>query len=128
VARRLGKIVNGKFVPNNACALLFAKDPCAKFPGCKPTQSLSFALRFNGRKRVHDADQTMARITAGRLVEHLGRSGYVVMHKPGLGQHGAPGNLAGWIEKATKSHPAQPFGAIGLVARHQCPVIVPSCA
>jgi hypothetical protein len=43
----------------------------------------------------------MARITAERLVEHLERSGYVVMHKPGLGQHGAAGNLAGWIEKAT---------------------------
>jgi len=46
------------------------------------TQSLSFALRFNGRKRVHDADEVMARITAERLVEHLERSGYVVMHKP----------------------------------------------
>jgi hypothetical protein len=64
-------------------------------------QSLSFALRFNGKKRTHDADETMARITAERLVEHLERSGYVVMHKPGLGQHGAAGNLAGWIEKAT---------------------------
>ena len=31
------------------------------------TQSLSFALRFNGRKRVHDADEMMARITAERL-------------------------------------------------------------
>jgi hypothetical protein len=67
------------------------------------TQSLSFALRFNGRKRVHDADEIMARITAERLVEHLERSGYVVMHKPPLGPHGTPGNLADWIEKATKS-------------------------
>jgi len=67
------------------------------------TQSLSFALRFNGRKRVHDADETMARITAKRLVEHLERSGYVVMTKPGLGQHGTAGNLAGWIEKATET-------------------------
>jgi hypothetical protein len=49
------------------------------------------------------ADETMARITAERLVEHLERSGYLVMHKPPLGQHGAAGNLAGWIEKATKS-------------------------
>jgi hypothetical protein len=67
------------------------------------TQSLSFALRCNGRKRTHDADETMARITAEGLVEHLERSGYVVMHKPGLGQRGAAGNLAGWIEKATES-------------------------
>jgi hypothetical protein len=27
------------------------------------------------------------------------------MHKPPPGQHGAPGNLAGWIEKATKVDP-----------------------
>jgi hypothetical protein len=51
---------------------------------------------------VHDAAETMARITTVRLVEHLERSGYVVVHKPPLGQHGAPGNLAGWIEKAVK--------------------------
>ncbi len=63
----------------------------------------SVALRFNGRKRAHDADETMARITAERLVEHLERSRYVVMHEPPLGQHGAPGNLAGWIEKAAKT-------------------------
>ena len=65
------------------------------------TQSLSFALRYNGRKRARDADETMARITAERLVGHLERSGYVVMCAPGLGQHGAAGNPAGWIEKAT---------------------------
>jgi hypothetical protein len=51
---------------------------------------------------MQDTDETVARITAERLVEHLERSGYVVMHKPPLGQHEAPGNLAGWIEKATK--------------------------
>ena len=67
------------------------------------TQSLSFALRFNSWKRVHDADETMARITAERLVEHLERSGYVVVHKLSLGQHRAPGNLAGWIETVVKS-------------------------
>ena len=43
------------------------------------TQSLSFALPFNGRERTHDANEVMARITAERLVEHLERSGYVVM-------------------------------------------------
>ena len=30
------------------------------------------------------------------------RSDYVVMHKPPLGQHEAPGNLAGRIEQATR--------------------------
>jgi hypothetical protein len=49
------------------------------------TQSLSFALRFSGRKRVHDADETMARITAERLVGHLERSGYVVNQVEGDG-------------------------------------------
>ena len=33
--RRLGKRVNGKFVPNVACTLLFADDPVSEFPGCK---------------------------------------------------------------------------------------------
>jgi hypothetical protein len=65
-------------------------------------QSLSFALRFNGCKRVHTADEMMAEITAERLIEHLERSGYVVMHKPPLDTHGAPGNLADAIDKATK--------------------------
>ena len=58
-------------------------------------QALSFTLRFNGRRRVHahTEDLAMARVTAEPLLEHLERSGYVVMHKPPLGQHGAPGNL-----------------------------------
>jgi hypothetical protein len=38
-------------------------------------QSLSFALRFNGRKRVYDADELMAQIMAERLVEYLERAG-----------------------------------------------------
>jgi hypothetical protein len=42
-------------------------------------ESLSFALRYAGRKRVHHADETMARITAERLVQHLELSGYVLM-------------------------------------------------
>lgn len=32
-AMRLGKIREGKFVPNNVCALIFAKDPREVFPG-----------------------------------------------------------------------------------------------
>ncbi len=43
--------------------------------------SLSFGLRFAGRKRVHAADDFMARIAAENLVQHLQRSGYVVMKK-----------------------------------------------
>ncbi len=44
-------------------------------------QTLSFALRCEGRKRVHHADDVMARITADWLVRHLERSGFVVMKK-----------------------------------------------
>jgi hypothetical protein len=44
--------------------------------------ALSFALQFEGRKRVHHADDAMARITAARLVRHLERSGFVLMKKP----------------------------------------------
>ncbi|MXP65637.1 hypothetical protein E0493_20005 [Roseomonas sp. M0104] len=45
-------------------------------------ESLSYALRYDGRKRVHHADEAMARITAERLVRHLERCGYVLMRKP----------------------------------------------
>jgi ATP-dependent DNA helicase RecG len=33
--RHLGKIEGGSFIPSVACVLLFAKDPSAKFPGCR---------------------------------------------------------------------------------------------
>lgn len=39
----LGKLVSGKFIPNNACILIFANDPRSCFPGCK----IRF-LRFDG--------------------------------------------------------------------------------
>jgi hypothetical protein len=44
--------------------------------------SIAFALRYEGRKRVYHADDMMARITADRLVRHLRRSGFVVMREP----------------------------------------------
>jgi hypothetical protein len=44
--------------------------------------ALAFALRYAGRKRVHNADEIMAEIVAKRLVEHLQRSGFVVMKRP----------------------------------------------
>ena len=43
---------------------------------------IAFALNFSGRKRMHDSDTFMARITADRIVRHLERSGYVVMKRP----------------------------------------------
>lgn len=45
-------------------------------------QALAFALQFDGRKRVHQADSFIARIAAERLVQHLERSGFVVMKRP----------------------------------------------
>ncbi len=45
-------------------------------------ETLAFALRYNGRRRVHDADNMAARIAADRLVAHLQASGFVVMRKP----------------------------------------------
>ena len=44
--------------------------------------ALAFALRFQGRKRVHNADEIMAEIVAKRIVEHLERAGFVVMKRP----------------------------------------------
>ncbi len=53
--------------------------------------ALAFALRFDGRKRKHDAAEMMAQIVAKRLVEHLGRAGFVVMKKPPIGGASALG-------------------------------------
>jgi hypothetical protein len=47
--------------------------------------ALAFALRFDSRRRKHGAAEMMARIVAKRLVEHLERSGFVVMKKPPIG-------------------------------------------
>ena len=47
--------------------------------------SLSFALRFEGRKSQHDSDKLNADIVAKRLVRYLDKAGYVVMKKPPLG-------------------------------------------
>jgi len=46
-------------------------------------ESLAFALRYEGRKRVYHADETMARITADRLVRHLAEAGFVLMRRGG---------------------------------------------
>ena len=44
--------------------------------------ALAFALRYQGRKRVHNADEIMAEIVARRLLAHLERAGFVVMKRP----------------------------------------------
>jgi hypothetical protein len=57
--------------------------------------ALAFALRYSGRKRVHDSAEIMATIVARRLVEHLDRCGFVILRKPPIPgsappQDGAP--------------------------------------
>lgn len=56
--------------------------------------ALAFALRFDGRRRKRDAAEMMARIVAKRLVEHLERSGFVVMKKPPIGGSAPPSPVA----------------------------------
>jgi hypothetical protein len=46
--------------------------------------AIAFALRYSGRKRVHDSSEMMAAIVAKRLAQHLERSGFVVMKRPPL--------------------------------------------
>jgi hypothetical protein len=44
--------------------------------------TISFALRFNRRKRFHEGDKLMADITADHIVRHLDNSGFVIMKRP----------------------------------------------
>jgi hypothetical protein len=46
--------------------------------------SISFALRWSGRKRVHDGGALAASIAADRIVRHLERCGYVLMKRSPL--------------------------------------------
>jgi hypothetical protein len=50
--------------------------------------AIAFALRFRGRKRMHDADELMSRLVAERLVEFLAKAGFVVMQRPPPAPHG----------------------------------------
>lgn len=47
------------------------------------TQTLAFALQYDGRKRTRDTADYMARIAAERLVQYLEQSGFVLMKRPG---------------------------------------------
>jgi hypothetical protein len=46
-------------------------------------------VKFEGRKRQHDAAEYMADIVAKRLVRHLERARHVVMKRPPLGGYSA---------------------------------------
>ena len=54
-------------------------------------QTLAFALLYSGRKRARDSETMMADIVAKRLVEHLNRSGFVVMRRPERAPHSTSG-------------------------------------
>jgi hypothetical protein len=65
-------------------------DPDEKLTPADPddlASALAFALKFEGRKRWHDADAFMVDIVAKRLVRYLERARYVVMKRPPLGGH-----------------------------------------
>ena len=58
--------------------------------------ALVFALQYSGRKRVHHADEAMARITADRLVQHLEKCGFVLMkHAPAPAMSAMPARRLG---------------------------------
>jgi len=62
-------------------------DPASRLTPADPcdlADALAFALRFEGRKRAHKADEIMSEIVAKRLVEHLERAGFVVMKRPAI--------------------------------------------
>jgi len=55
------------------------------------SENHALMVKFEGRKRQHDADAFMADIVAKRLVRYLERARYVVMKRPPLGGHSALG-------------------------------------
>ena len=63
---RMGKLKDGRFIPNNVCALLFAKDPQVVFPG-----SYIHFLRYNGTKEKTGSEYnvTKDRMISGTILE-----------------------------------------------------------
>ena len=57
---------------------------------------LAFALKFEERKRWHDADALMADIVAKRLIRYLERARYVVMKRPPIGGSAPLNPPASW--------------------------------
>ena len=54
--RRLGKFIRDVFVPNNACTLVFAKDPMGKFPGCN-VRFLRYRGEFEGTGENYNVEK-----------------------------------------------------------------------
>jgi hypothetical protein len=63
-------------------------DPDEKLTPADPhdvANAIAFALQYSGRKRVHQADDYVAKIAAERIVRHLEHSRFVVMRRPPIG-------------------------------------------
>lgn len=65
-------------------------------------QTLAFGLRYEGRRRVRDADDAMAHITAARLVKLLRTSGYTVSKSASTA---APSTTAHMPDATSRSKP-----------------------
>jgi hypothetical protein len=59
-------------------------------------ESISFALLYSGRKRVHDSDRMTASIAAQRIVRHLKKCGFVLMKRPPIGGSAPLNPPPGW--------------------------------
>ncbi len=56
-------------------------------------KAIAFGLRFESGRRVWQADEYMAVITAKRLIEHLTLDGFVVLTLPPVSGHSAVGRV-----------------------------------
>jgi ATP-dependent DNA helicase RecG len=66
VSMRMGKSKDGNFIPNNVCALAFAKDPRRVFPG-----AYVHFLRYNGQEEQSGKDYNVIkdRVLEGTILE-----------------------------------------------------------
>jgi hypothetical protein len=58
---------------------------------CDLAEAIAYALRYDGRKRIHQADEYMAKIAAERIVRHLEHARFVVMSTSDRGQRSDAG-------------------------------------
>jgi hypothetical protein len=88
----------------------------------------AFALKFEGRKRWHDADALMADVVAKRLVRYLERARYIVMKRPPLGGHAGdwPGIWAeGLAARPSPTLERRRRSAVAVLARQRRPCNAP---
>lgn len=57
--------------------------------------SLAHGLQYDGKRRIHYADDHMLRIAVTHLLRHLKMSGYVLMKKPPVAMHTNRGHYPG---------------------------------